>query len=197
MKVLIGCGLILAISTAQAQTGYQFRAVDFPGSANTAIYAVNDRGEFVGAEKDINGAHHAIFDNGRHLALLDAAGLIGTSPESWAFSINDLGDIAGTYTDTSGTFHGYVHHADRTITHIEFPNATGTKAYGVNDRGTVIGVYIDTDGNTRSFMLRKGRYRNMDLPGGTPSFGTTPLSVNDSDVIVGELTRTDGTNGCG
>ena len=69
--MLITSGLAFLMSAAQADTGYEFRAVDFPGSANTAIYAVNNLGQFVGAEKDTAGAHHAIFDDGIHLRLLD------------------------------------------------------------------------------------------------------------------------------
>ena len=197
MNKLIASGLALALTfpAAHAATGYAFRAVDFPGSANTALYAVNDHGAFVGAEKDLDGIHHAIFDDGTHLRLLDPAGSLGT--ESWAFSINNWDDIAGTYTDDTGTHHGFVHHADHTLTHIEFPGALETQAFGVNDLGVVIGIYVDTAGNTRSFILREGKYRNIDLPGGLASFGTTPLSINDSGVIVGEFIRTPGTNGFG
>src|SRR5262249_1630149 len=148
-------------------------------------------------EKDLEGAHHAIVDFGTHLRLLDPTGLIGTSPESWAFSINNFNDIAGAYTDASGAHHGYVHHADNTITHIEFPDATDTQAFGVNDRGTVIGLYTGTDGNVHAFVLRNGHYRNIDLPGAIPNMATIPLSVNDFDEIVGEFVKTDQTNGFG
>ena len=197
MKTLMASGLALVFSSAQAGTGYEFHAVDFPGSANTAIYAVNNLGRFVGAEKDTAGAHHAIFDDGTHLRLLDPSGLIGTSGESWAFSINNRDDIAGAYTDAAGAHHGYVHHADQSISKIEFPAAIDTQAFGVNDWGTVIGLYQDAQGNSHAFVLRNGHYRNIDLPGGIPSFGTIPLSINDFEEIVGEFTHTDGTLGFG
>jgi hypothetical protein len=197
MKMLIASGLACVFSIAEAGTGYEFRAVDFPGSANTAIYAVNDLGQFVGAEKDTTGAHHAIFDDGIHLRLLDPSGLIGTSGESWAFSINNRDDIAGAYTDAAGALHGYVRHADKSITRIDFPDAIDTQAFGVNDLGTVIGLYADAQGNSHSFVVHEGHYRNIDLPGGTPSFGTIPLSINDFGEIVGEFIRTEGTNGFG
>src|SRR5207244_630385 len=115
----------------------------------------------------------------------DPTGSLGV--ENWAFSINNWEDIAGTYTDTSGLHHGYVRHADHAITNIEFPNAVETQAFGVNDLGTVIGIYTDTDGNSHAFVLRFGHYRNIDLPGGTANFGTTPFSINDFDEIVGEI----------
>jgi hypothetical protein len=197
MKMLITSGLAFALSVAQADTGYEFRAVDFPGSANTAIYAVNNLGQFVGAQKDTAGAHHAIFDDGIHLRLLDPSGLTGTSGESWAFSINNRDDIAGAFTDATGAHHGYVHHADNSITQIDFPAAIDTQAFGVNDLGIVIGIYTDAPGNTHSFVLHDGHYRNIDLPGAAASSGTTPLSINDFGEIVGEFTRTEGPLGFG
>ena len=50
MNKLISSGLALAFMfpVAHAASDYEFRAVDFPGAANTALYAVNDRGAFVG-----------------------------------------------------------------------------------------------------------------------------------------------------
>src|SRR6266516_856446 len=105
MKALIVTGFMLVFSVAYGDNSYRFHVVDFPGAANTAVYAVNDRGQFVGAEKDTDGAHHAIFDDGTHLRLLDPTGSLGV--ESWAFSINNWEDIAGTYNDTSGLHHGY------------------------------------------------------------------------------------------
>jgi hypothetical protein len=90
-----------------------------------------------------------------------------------------------------------VHHADNTITRIDFPGAVETQAFGINDRGTVIGIYVDTDGNQRSFILRDGHFRNIDLPGGVANGGTTPLSINDSGEVVGEFVKTLGTNGFG
>lgn len=197
MKSLILLGAALAASAVQAQTGFQFRAVGFPGATSTALFAVNDLGHFVGIEKDIAGARHAIFDDGIQLQLLDPKGLIGTAGQSWAFSINNWNDIAGAYTDATGALHGYVHHADGRITNIDFPNAIDTQAFGVNDLGTVIGTYTDVQGNAHAFMFREGHYRNVDLPGGIANGGTTPLSINDFGEIVGELIRTDGTDGFG
>ena len=197
MKMLIASTLAFAISVAHADGNSQFRAVDFPGAANTAIYAVNNFGQFVGAEKDIAGAHHAIFDDGGQLRLLDPAGSIGTSGESWAFSINNRDDIAGAYRDAEGTLHGYVHHANQSITPIDFPDALDTQAFGVNDWGTVIGLYTDAQNNHRAFVLHNGHYRNIDLPGGIADYGTIALSINDFEEIVGEFTQTVGTLGFG
>ena len=197
MTPLIAAVLPFAFSIASDQAGYQFRAVDFPGAANTAIFAVNDRGHFVGAEQEPSGTLHAIVDDGFELRLLDPSGVIGRSGQSRAFSINNREDIAGYYTDNAGVQHGFVLHADGRLATIDFPEAIDTQAFGIDDFGTVIGIYVDAQGNTRSFELRDGLFDNIDLPGGLANGGTTPLSINDFGEIVGEYITTPGTNGFG
>jgi hypothetical protein len=196
MKILTAALLIALCSAAQADNDYQVRAVDFPGATNTFIFALNDAGHFVGAEIDSTGANHAIFDDGRQLQLLELSGAASANLGSLAFSINNLGDIAGAFTDTGGVQHGYLRHANGTLTQIDFPGASGTQAFGVNDRETVIGIYTDAQNNAHAFLLRAGQYRNVDLPGGS-STTTTPLSINDLGEIVGEYVTTPLTNGFG
>jgi uncharacterized membrane protein len=197
MRILTAVLLISLCSAAQADSDYQFRVVDFPGSGRTFIFALNNAGQFVGAEQDFAGAPpHAIFDDGRQLQLLELSGPASASVASWAFSINNRGDIAGAYADASRVLHGYLRHADGTLTQIEFPGATATQAFGVNDREEVIGLYSDAQGNSHAFVRRDGRYRTADLPGGTAT-STIPLSINDLEQIVGEYIATPGTNGFG
>ena len=168
--------------------------MDFPGAANTNIFAVNNSGQFVGAEVDLAGANHAIFDDGRGLELLDSGGLVGASAQSWAFSINNRGEIAGAYQTAAGALHGFIYHPDRTVDTIDFPGGSDSQAFGINDHGSVIGVYNDASGNGHAFVLRGGHYASADVPGGIL---TVPLSINDREQIVGELVTTANTNGFG
>jgi probable HAF family extracellular repeat protein len=195
MKLMMTFVCLSGISAMATAADYQYATVDFPGSANTAVYAVNDLGQFVGAEKDTSGAHHAIFDNGSQLLLLDPSGTVGTAQQSWALSINRHGDIAGAYLDATGESHGYLYHgADGTVTTIDYPGGNNTQAYGVNDKGHLIGVYNDADGNPHTFLLKDGSFSSLDIDGGLQ---TVPLSINDRDEIVGEYVTTANTNGYG
>lgn len=196
MKILTAALLTALCSAAQADNNFQVRAVDFPGATNTFIFALNNAGHFVGAETDSAGATHAIFDDGRQLQLLELSGPASANLGSFAFSINNHGDIAGAFTDINGVQHGYLRHADGSLTQIDFPGASGTLAFGVNDWETIIGVYADAQNNSHAFLLRAGHYRNVDLPGGA-STTTTPLSINDRGEIVGEYVTTPMTNGFG
>lgn len=192
--VALSLGLA-ASSRAATPPAYQFAAVDFPGAANTAIYAINNHGQYVGAEKDTGGFHHAIvYAPGGMLTLLDPEGPIGTAVESWAYSTNNRGDIAGAYVDAAGTHHGYVHHADGSIEAIEVPGGFDTEAYGVNDNGSVIGIYADAAGNGHAFVRRNGVYASADLQGAST---TWPFSINDREQIAGEYQVSDATIGYG
>lgn len=196
MKLLTATVLVALSPAAYADADYQFRVVDFPGAANTFVFALNNFGQFVGAEQDAAGVHRAIFDDGRQLELLDLSGLTSTVTQSRAFSINNRGDIAGAYADATGAQHGYVHHGNGTVTQIDFPGAIDTQAFGVNDLQTVIGLYVDAQGNSRAFEGRDGKYRNVDLPGGLSTL-TIPLSINDLQQIAGEYALDPLTNGFG
>jgi probable HAF family extracellular repeat protein len=186
--------LALALPAASQAADYRYAALDFPGAANTAIYALNGRRQMVGAEKDAAGNHHAIISDGTRLRLIDPDGVIGRATQSWAYSINSLGEIAGAYADAAGLLHGYVRRADGALEFVEFPGAKGTQAYGINDEGTVIGVYADTAGNGHAFTLRHGRYEQADLSG---TLQTVPLSIDRAGDIVGEAVKTTETTGYG
>jgi probable HAF family extracellular repeat protein len=182
-----------ALAAGEPATKYEFRQVDFPGSTGTFLFAVNNLGQFVGAELDAAGVAHAIFNNGTGLRLLDPAGVVGKSSTSQAFSINNRGEIAGEFHDAANAVHGFISHPDGAITQIDFPGGFSTQAFGINDEGTVIGVYNDAANQAHAFVLRDGHYASADLPGGV----TTPFSINDREQIVGELVKTQNTNGFG
>jgi hypothetical protein len=194
MKIFILAGLLLGTTAGASATEYRIRTVDFPGAANTALYAINDDAHCVGAEKDRSGAHHAIVFAEGALQTLDPNGLVGRSPQSWAFSINNRGDIAGAIVDSAGSYHGFVHHRDHSVETIDYPGGFDSQAFGINDHDTVIGVYNDAVGGSHAFVRRAGVYSTIDLAGGLQ---TIPFSINDREEIVGEYITTLNTNGYG
>ena len=56
-------------------------------------------------------------------------------------SINQAGDIAGTYIDTSAVRHGFVSNPYGTITSFDPPEGNQTTATAINDLGEVTGYY--------------------------------------------------------
>jgi probable HAF family extracellular repeat protein len=195
MKALIVLAVLGAgAAHAAAATEYEVRTVDFPSAANTALYAVNDAAICVGAEKDAAGLHHAFVLADGHARLLDLGASAVRPVQSWAFSINNRGDVAGAMIDAGGTFHGYVHHRDGSVEVIGYPGGADSQAYGINDRGSLIGTYNDANGNPHAFVRRDGQYSTIDLPGGVM---TIALSINDREEIAGEFITAAGGNGFG
>jgi hypothetical protein len=183
----VATALALSAATLPAWSAqYTYESVEYPGAVSTTLFAINDLRQYVGAKRDAQAIHTAIWNDGTSLQILDLSAL-GTIRESWALSINSFSDVAGMYIDLDGVSHGFLRHADGSVEHIEFPGGNNTLGYGVNDRGTVIGVYNDDAGAPHAFERLGGVYRNIDLPDGAI---TTPLSVNDSNQIVGEFQPT-------
>ena len=190
LLTLLALGSPLALYAAE----YRFRSVDFPGASGTNIFAVNNRGQFVGEEQDAAGNQHAIFDDGKGLQLLDSTGVLGSSKQSLAFSINNWGAIAGAYQTSDGAVHGFVRTPDGEIHPVDDPAGVNTQAFGINDLGVVIGIFNDSSGNTHAFVLHDGHFEPADIAGGIL---TIPFSINDRSEIVGEVITTPQTFGFG
>ena len=182
-----------AAPAARAQSladHYAFTTVDFPGAAQTNIFAINNRRQYVGAWIDTAGNNHAIFFDGRKLAALDPTGLIGSSPNSFALSLNNEDCIVGGF-QAGAHFHGFLDCRGQ-VQQIDFPNALSTEVFGINDFGEMIGIFRDQAEQLHAFRAFRGHFVTDDIPGAVQ---TVPLSVNDSDTIVGEditVANTDG-----
>jgi hypothetical protein len=82
-----------------------------------------------------------------------------TLTEAW--DINPQGDVAGTYQDHSGRFHGFVRDEDGNFTSLDFPGSTNTGVRGINAGDEVVGWYVDSGGTRHglSARLREGNSR--------------------------------------
>jgi hypothetical protein len=166
--------------TSALHASYTARRIDYPGSTRTIVLGVNNFGRYVGLF--VNAGPHAMIFDGHTLAPLDATGVVGTSPRSRAYAINNLGHVVGSYSDTAGNLHGFVMRGN-TVTTFDAPDGAPTELYGINDLGEMIGVTYDDAGNTHGFTLWNGVFRAIDIAG---SASTVPLSINDFGTVVGE-----------
>ena len=62
-------------------------------------------------------------------------------------------------------------------------------ALGINDPGQVVGTYVDADGNRHGFLLSKGLYTTLDVPGAA---FTVAQGINNAGTIVGLYVDGDG-----
>ncbi len=79
--------------------------IDFPGSVSTTLTGINDFGVIVGDYRTADDVllRHGFYGTPGNLISFDIDG-----PETAPGGINNLGQIAGTYTDGEGAIHGFV-----------------------------------------------------------------------------------------
>ena len=72
---------------------------------------------------------------------------------------------------------------------IDYPHGIRTRAWGINSRGVIVGDYLDSSRISHGFLLVRGRYVTVDVPGsliGLPGVLPTGLrGINPAGDIVG------------
>src|SRR5215218_5413696 len=59
-----------------------------------------------------------------------------------ASSINDLGQVVGTYTDAAGIAHGFMYQ-NGVYTKLDYPNKAHNYLFGINDLGQILGSFSE------------------------------------------------------
>jgi hypothetical protein len=154
---------IAALTTSVRSSAQELIEFDAPGAGTVSLpacapdcgtlaYANNDLGVIVGFYTDKNIVPHGFLrtPNGRITSFeAPGAGLgYGLNEGTVAYSINDLGVIAGQYQDSNYVLHGFVRYLDGSFTTFEAPGAgtganQGTLAFNINLEGATAGIYID------------------------------------------------------
>ena len=100
--------------------------------------------------------------------------------------INDMGDIAGDFIDTSLVQRGFIRFRNGTFSApIVHPNDTGgiTQCTGINNSRLVCGNYLDgASANAHGFFLRGGIFHNFDVSG---SINTDVAGLNNAGDFCG------------
>jgi probable HAF family extracellular repeat protein len=159
--------------------------LDVPGAGPfTVPWGINNRGQVVGwyADEDTtvnpdgsippDKVHGFVWDDGE-VTELDVPGSLAT----YAYRMNNRGQVVGAYNDAAGTEHGFLL-ANGEYTTLDAPGRTYTLTQDINDRGeilipegTIRGFPVattdpDPSGDqTVGFVLDQGRYQSIDLPG--------------------------------
>jgi hypothetical protein len=173
--------------------------VAVPGANQTLAYSINNAGQIVGSyfvyDPATGYSTHGFYRDptSGSYSTIDAAG--GASSSTQAMSINDLGQIAGSYYDNTGE-HGFLRSANGQYTTIDAPTPAGgfryTVASAVNNFGQVAGYFYGTT-PASSTVSEHGYLRNpdgtftvIDYPttGGAVPF-TSITGLNDLGQIVG------------
>jgi hypothetical protein len=180
-----------------------YASENFPGSVQTQVTGLNDRGDTVGFWSSTDTAS-MVNDNfgfyrlhGRKFhAVQFPTGDNASPPVDQLLGINDHDIAVGFYTNGQGSNRGYTYNINtRQFSRVLVPGyPTGTAgpsltAAAINNQGDVAGFYVDRNGTTDAFLARRhGRFLTLDYPGAT---ATQAFGVNDRGEVVGAYT--DGT----
>jgi probable HAF family extracellular repeat protein len=110
---------------------------------------------------------------------------------TWAYGINDQGDIVGSYhTTAGGTLNGYIL-SNGGYTTIDNGSYLSTTVTGINSAGSIIGFYaLPFLGNLGSFKVVDGTTTSLVVPGGTKA--TWASGINSLGQISGTYEDSNG-----
>jgi len=183
-----------------------YTIIDVPGAGTgqgqgTGLQAINSSGAITGEWKDSSSVCHGyIRTKEGELTLFDVPGA-GTQPNQGTrpYHMNDDGVIVGIYQDKDGAAHGFLRDPSGEIS-TSFSKDTSratpsTYSAGINSAGAFVGSYSGMDNIVHGFVrFPDGEFTTIDYPFEATKTETitTPNSINDSGVIVGEYGVIDG-----
>lgn len=122
--------MMTGVGRSYLASGDTIAPFDFPFSASTQIWDMNDSGEIAGLYTDAAKKTHGFL-----LRLGDAFSTFGIAPQA---------GVSPAFEFVS----------------IDYPGATLTQAVGINSHGDIVGGYKDAAGKMHGFFLSFGRHRN-------------------------------------
>jgi probable HAF family extracellular repeat protein len=176
---------------------------NFPGSVQTQVTGLNDRGVTVGFWSTQNTANMTnnnfgfYWQDGRFHRVSFPTGDNANPPVNQLLGVNNRGIAVGFYTNGQGSNRGYEYNIrTRAFTRVLVPGAPpgvegpSLTAAAINDHGDVAGFYNKTASQVDGFLkLRSGRFITLAYPGATM---TQAFGVSDSGEVVGSYTTGSG-----
>jgi probable HAF family extracellular repeat protein len=188
-------GYVLRAPFAQADFGNE----NFPGSVQTQVTGLNDRGVTVGFwsrqnTASMSNANFGFYSvNGRFFNVNFPTGTPAQPPVDQVLGVNDLDVAVGFFTNASGINRGYEYNINtKKFSRVLPPGASNSKlgasltAAGINNFGDVAGFYNKTASLVDAFLkLHSGRFITIAFPGASM---TQAFGVNDAGEVVGAYT---------
>jgi hypothetical protein len=182
--------------------GSNYMSLNNPLGIATEALGINNLDQIVGNYVDPNNVTHGFFYDGNNYITLDdplatqnpsapllPSGAIANG--TYAFGINDSGNISGYYFDDNFLAHGFIYDKStnqyNTLDHPEGVN--GTDVLGINNSGDAVGYYIDNNGSINGFLYRNGSFDTVNVPGAPTTFA---VRINNLGQIVGNYTDASG-----
>jgi hypothetical protein len=156
---------------------------NFPGSAQTQVTGIDDKGNTSGFWVTAGGTNHGFIDwNGVFASYNDPSTPKVKGSVNQLLGINNAGTAVGFYNDANGHAHAYkVNQATGVFTPIHVPGVSVT-ATGINNAGDVVGFATDAAKNTTSWLKIGTKTIAFNFPGGSD---TQAFGINAKNQIAG------------
>jgi hypothetical protein len=153
----------------------QYVNENYPGSVQTQVTAINNRGTTVGFYIDNHGHSFGFVDQqGQFTQVKGVTQLLG---------VNNKGTAVGFSTDKHGNMHSVRYSlGSHKISPVHLSgNPAVSAATGINDSGDISGFY-EVGGNTDGYLVMHGVMKTYAYGDET---NTQVLGINNADVVVG------------
>jgi probable HAF family extracellular repeat protein len=118
--------------------------------SSSSASAINSAGQVAGASQTrADGPTHAVvWDGGQ---IIDLGTLGGEHGQSWAYGINDVGQVVGSVLTADGVLHAFVWDGERMVD-LGTLGGARSAAYDINSAGQVVGYAETSDGEIHAVL---------------------------------------------
>jgi hypothetical protein len=163
-----------------------YSSENFPGSAQTQVTGLNNKGDTVGFSVNGAGTNRDFVEwNGVFTSYTDPHTPKMAGSVNQLLGINDSGIAVGFYVDKNGVNHPV--RLNQRTGRFSAVTARGLEANsvatGINDRGDISGLTVTSSGSF-GWLIHRGHVSAFEYPG---SSNTMALGINAHDEIVGSF----------
>ncbi|HXS64809.1 MAG TPA: hypothetical protein VN767_18285 [Streptosporangiaceae bacterium] len=173
---------------------HSYRAVNFPGSAQTQVTGINDKGVAVGFFSRTNKSNPGLNANvgfylkgGKFHQVKFPTGNVSNPSVNQLLGINNAGIAVGFFFDALGQAHAYRYNiSNHKFAMLNIKGSGNATATSINAGGSIAGFFINSSGRVVGFLRHpNGQIATLSRPGAdlTQAFG-----VNKAGLVVGAYT---------